>query len=489
MNRFFKVYSKYIILAALAYMPLFGHLDNLPIRAWDEARLAINAYEMHRNGNMIVTYFDGQPEDWNTKPPLMIWLQVFFMKIIGVNELAIRLPSALAALGTCLTILLFSIQYLKKFWFGFIAVMFLITSQAYIHIHSTRTGDYDALLTLFTTLSGIYFFLFYETKRPKQLYLFFVFTTLAVLTKSITGLLFIPALVVYSILRNQFIPLLKNRHFYYGLLSFCVVVFGYYLLREFYQPGYISLVQQNELGGRYLNVLENHEHPFWYYYSKFIGSNLFPWPLLLPCGLILGLVIRNVRMRRLTLFASIMILTFFLIISFSKTKLEWYDVPLFPFLSLLAAVFVNYIFEFFKNLKRANQTLTNNILPFIFLFLVFITPYQKIINKTYLPKEQAHDKDAYEIGYYLKEALRKKHYLNGAYLLYDGYYAQNQFYVHILNDRGVRIDFKDYDKLEDGDVVIASQSNIKQYIEANYSSEVIKTNGNIVTYKIHGRKQ
>mgnify|MGYP000350515794 CR=1 FL=1 len=37
-----ETYIKYIVLAALIYMPIFGHLDTLPIRIWDEARLAIN---------------------------------------------------------------------------------------------------------------------------------------------------------------------------------------------------------------------------------------------------------------------------------------------------------------------------------------------------------------------------------------------------------------------------------------------------------------
>lgn len=151
-------YIKYIILAALMYMPIFGHLDALPIRIWDEARLAMNAYEMLKDGDFIVTHFDGSPDMWNTKPPMLIWFQVFFMKIVGANELAVRLPSAIAAFFTCIVLLIFSLRYLKNSWIGFIAVFVLITSHGYINLHATRTGDYDALLTLFTTSSGLFFF-------------------------------------------------------------------------------------------------------------------------------------------------------------------------------------------------------------------------------------------------------------------------------------------------------------------------------------------
>jgi hypothetical protein len=42
-------------------MPIFGHLDTLPIRISDESRLAINAHEMLQNKNYLVTHFEGKP--------------------------------------------------------------------------------------------------------------------------------------------------------------------------------------------------------------------------------------------------------------------------------------------------------------------------------------------------------------------------------------------------------------------------------------------
>ncbi len=55
-NLNYKNSQKYLILAILVYMPIFGHLDTLPIRIWDESRLAINAFEMYKNGDFIVTH-------------------------------------------------------------------------------------------------------------------------------------------------------------------------------------------------------------------------------------------------------------------------------------------------------------------------------------------------------------------------------------------------------------------------------------------------
>jgi hypothetical protein len=89
---------KYSLLLLLIYFSLFLHIGGLPLMGWDESRLAIDAYEMYHNGNYLIPAFDKMPDMWNTKPPLMIWFQVLFMKLFGVNELGIRLPSVLAVL-------------------------------------------------------------------------------------------------------------------------------------------------------------------------------------------------------------------------------------------------------------------------------------------------------------------------------------------------------------------------------------------------------
>jgi 4-amino-4-deoxy-L-arabinose transferase-like glycosyltransferase len=190
MIEFLKKNFKYIILLALVSVPLFSHLGSLPIHLWDESRLTMNAYEMHVNRNFIVTHYNDAPDLWNTKPPFLIWCQALLMDVVGPNELAMRLPSAIAALLTCIALMVFSIRYLKNFWIGFIAVIILITAPGYVSDHGTRTGDYDSMLTLFTTISCLFFFAYSETKKIKYLYLFFLSITFGVLTKSVAALIF-----------------------------------------------------------------------------------------------------------------------------------------------------------------------------------------------------------------------------------------------------------------------------------------------------------
>lgn len=479
----------YLALAFLVAIPVFGHLDTLPIRVWDEARLAVNAYEMLRNGNWIVTHFEGLPDMWNTKPPLLIWIQVLFMKTIGVNELAVRLPSSIAVVLTCVALLIFTRKYLKNTWFGVITVFVLITSQGYLSLHAGRTGDYDALLSLFTTVGGLLFFSFCHTQKPLHLYLFFLFTSLGVLTKSVTGLLFIPAIMAYALISRRFISLIRSRHFYLGLFSSLALVGGYYLLREAYNPGYIQAVTQNELGGRYLEVLEDHHEGYWFYYHNLVNYRLKEWIALLPCGIAIGLLLKDRRYRNLTLFSLLMILEFFLVISGGQTKLEWYDVPMYPFLAILITLFLDFGFRFLANNPWINQTIRWNILPLVFLFLAGIGPYQKILDKTHKPKETGWAVDFYKVSNYLREAIKGQHNLDGQFLLFDGYAAHNRFYMSILAEKGVKVSFKDWTRLEPGDTVFAWQKNVKQYVQAHYNQEIVSRNGLIVTYKILERSE
>lgn len=133
------------------YFPLFLHLDSFVIKIYDEARRAVNAFEMLNGDNFIVTTYQGQPDLWGTKPPFLIWAQALFMRLLGPSELAIRLPSALAGLGGASALLAFSWKFLKVKNVGIIAsIIFLISNGALQSTHSLRSGDFDALLVFFT---------------------------------------------------------------------------------------------------------------------------------------------------------------------------------------------------------------------------------------------------------------------------------------------------------------------------------------------------
>src|SRR5688572_30787675 len=86
-----------ILLLVLSVSCFFIKLSQIPIRIWDEARNANNALQIIQHGHWLVPYYENAPDMWNTKPPLLIWIQALLIKLFGINEIAIRLPSAIAA--------------------------------------------------------------------------------------------------------------------------------------------------------------------------------------------------------------------------------------------------------------------------------------------------------------------------------------------------------------------------------------------------------
>lgn len=484
-----RVSWKYILLLLLISIPIFAQLGTFPIREWDEARLAQNAYEMLNNENFITTYAGGNPDMWNTKPPLMIWLQVLSMKMFGVNEFAVRFPSAMAALFTCVALLFFSLRYMRSFWFGFICVLVLMTSAGYVSPHSIRTGDYDALLTLFTTVGVLSFFVFTENHKIKYLYTFFGCMALAVLTKSVVALLFLPAIFIYALIERQLIVLLKNKHFYFGLCGFIFIVVGYYLIREADNPGYINAVYENELGGRYLKTLEGHCHPFDYYFNNLMQSRFYYWLWMLPFGILIGLLHKENKIGRVTLFCSLTSFLFFLIISLAETKILWYDVPLYPFLAIIVAVFIFFIFNFFETNIYIAKNLKYNIAPLVFILLIFRTPYLETAERITTPVEDDLMRNYHSIGYYLRDMLNETRQAEDCHVCFNGYFAQNLFYVNLLKEKGIDIDYETkWEDLEVNDIVIVTQIGIKEDIENNYGFELLDSIDNLNKYKITSKK-
>jgi len=489
----FKSYLSFLLLiifCLITYWPFFLHLTSIPIVVWDESRLAINAFEMYQAGglkNYIVTHYAGEPDMWNTKPPLLIWAQVLCMKLFTPGELAVRLPSAIASFLTAFFILLFAVKYIKDYWFGLIAVLILVTTNNYISLHAARTGDYEALLTLFTTIYPLSFFLFTETGKNKFLHLFFLALTLSVLTKSIQGLFFLPAIFIYLFISRN-LHVFKNKWFYIDLAFLIFFIFGYYLTREYYNPGYLEQVWGNELGGRYSNAAEEHREIFLYYYDIIINPEYFLWYWLIPCGFVAGICFKNLRIRRLTYFSSLLIITYWLIVSSAQTKLEWYIVPLFPFLSLVCSVIIYFVFIYLKEESSVKKYFDFNILPYIFLFIVFLIPYKNIVNKVYKPADQAMELEFYNISFYLQDAVKQGWSLDNQYICYEGYNAQLLFYVKLLNQKGQDISFKNRYELKQGDTVIASQPDVLNFIEKNYEYTRVMNNNNVNTYTINGNK-
>jgi 4-amino-4-deoxy-L-arabinose transferase-like glycosyltransferase len=131
---------------------------------WDEASIGYNAYSIGTDlkdewGSFLPLHFRAFGE---FKLPVYIYSVVPFVKILGLNASAVRLPAVLYSLGTIVVTYLLVGKITGKKSAGIIA-SFLLTVSPWFFIFS-RAG-YEATAGLFFFLLGTYFLLFIDKRK------------------------------------------------------------------------------------------------------------------------------------------------------------------------------------------------------------------------------------------------------------------------------------------------------------------------------------
>ncbi|MCC6143251.1 MAG: glycosyltransferase family 39 protein [Candidatus Hydrogenedentes bacterium] len=158
-----------LLLAPLPMVPLFDK---------DEGAFAEATREMVVSGNYLMTYLNGEPR--YDKPLLTNWLQAASVHLFGLNEFAVRLPSALAALAWLVLVYRFTATRFDRTTAFFVAWMLLTALQITI---MAKAAIADALLNLCVTACMIALWRYYADRDPRALYLAFTAAALGVLTK------------------------------------------------------------------------------------------------------------------------------------------------------------------------------------------------------------------------------------------------------------------------------------------------------------------
>lgn len=141
------------ILGLAAFNLLFW-LWRETIEVWDESLYVTSAWEMLRSGHWIATTFQGTTDYYNSKPPLNVWLIALSIRTFGFQLIALRLPSVLAAWTTVAVLLRWAGGAFSR-PVGQWAAVVLATSYGFLHVHSGRSANPDALLALLIVLTVV----------------------------------------------------------------------------------------------------------------------------------------------------------------------------------------------------------------------------------------------------------------------------------------------------------------------------------------------
>jgi 4-amino-4-deoxy-L-arabinose transferase-like glycosyltransferase len=310
--------------AALVLLPKLG---SATLEDWDEAIFAQISREMVRSGDWLTPHWGYAP--YFNKPPLLMWLTALAYLVLGVDELAARIVSALAGVGVVMVAYLIGREVYGR-GAGALAALVLLSSLQFVT--ASRFGTTDVLLTLLIALAALGYLLARE-RSPRWWYLGWGAFGLACMVKG-AGALVIPAAVGITLLVDRRLGAsLRSRHFWYALLVAAAIALPWHLaMVARYGSAFMGRYVAYNVVDRSTQAIEGHaQEPD--FYLLVLHDNFLPWIYLLPVALALTLrdALENARPRMVLVVAVLV----FVLYSAVGTKLRWYIMPMYPMLAVM----------------------------------------------------------------------------------------------------------------------------------------------------------
>lgn len=377
----------YFSLLAFLMIPLRGFWSP------DEPDFAQAVKEMIQRKSWVFPYLNDVV--YTEKPILFYWAMkiptLIVNSIMGTEELrpwVLRLPSVLSA-----SVFLFAfhkwVRRLFSLEIAFLSVAILSTFPLWVW--QSQAIQIDMLFATLVASSWMSFLTGYllligyipseQTETPtKHFYYATLWLGLATLAKGPLGLFLSGLIGLVFFFREKNFAAVRLIPWTSMVILFAIINLPWYLA-AIYQGGleyaYKLIVYQNLI--RALKAWD-HIQPWWKYAEYLIGD-LFPWSL----GL-LGLLLFNIKIRNqansIKSFAQTIVAVSILALSLSQSKQGKYLLMIYPFLSLLFAVWIS---------RRASESFNPwtflkssswMVLGSIILGLVFLMMYPLINNRS-----------------------------------------------------------------------------------------------------------
>ncbi|NJO52145.1 MAG: glycosyltransferase family 39 protein [Leptolyngbyaceae cyanobacterium RM2_2_4] len=376
----------------ISFLAFVWNLGSIGLVDETEPLFAEAARQMTETGDWITPYFNGATRF--DKPPLIYWLMAIAYQIIGVNEWAVRLPSALAAIA----LTLMGFYTLKQFGFpspaaadtGTFPALNQTDGQRWIaawtgaamialNTHTivwARTGVSDMLLSGCMGTALLAFFCGYaQPSRPQvqtRWYLaFYVLAALAVLAKGPVGIV-LPVLIIGTFLLyvgNGWTVLREMRLLRGSLIFLAIAVPWFVLVIQANGQEYIDNFFGYHNFERFTQVVNRHDAP-WYFYFFAVLLGFAPWSLYLPVAIARLRIWQRThwqqqpRAAHLSLFAWSWLVVIFSFFTVAVTKLPSYVLPLMPAAAILVALLWS---EQMSRQRIGRSVLTTGIVNAVFL--------------------------------------------------------------------------------------------------------------------------
>jgi 4-amino-4-deoxy-L-arabinose transferase-like glycosyltransferase len=309
------------LLAALlglsVFVGFFYGIGSLPLFDLDEGAFAEATREMFERGDFVSTYLNGVPR--YDKPILIYWLQAASVALLGVNELAFRLPSALAATAWVFLVYGF-VARLRDTRTGLVAAAMVATSLSITVIGKAAIAD--ALLNMLLSASMFGAYIYLQDRDRRYLYATFAAVGLGFLTKGPVAIL-IPVAVTffYCAVRRELRLWLKTVFDLRGVTLLLAIALPWYVLQYLKEgEAFIQGFFLKHNVSRFSSPMEGHGGGVFYYVPVVLfGVMPYTTPVLKALGRF-----RAALRDDLTLYLLIWFVFVFAFFSLSGTKLPHY---------------------------------------------------------------------------------------------------------------------------------------------------------------------
>jgi 4-amino-4-deoxy-L-arabinose transferase-like glycosyltransferase len=343
--------SRLIAVAALLFLIQLGARDlwnpNEPIYGQAVA-------EMSESGEWLIPTVNG--EVFAEKPILYFWLARATGAVAGVDELTLRIPSAVSGLVGVVLLYMLVLPYAGRSRARIASALFISTFIVY---WTARSVQMDLLVSVTTlgVLLAVTRVIDHGASPRVGWSLAGLAAGLGLLAKGPVGLI-VPALVlVVYLAATRRLGTLRWRDLALAAIV-CLATAGpwFALLAIRGEWEFLHEVLWRQNVARFIDPWD-HQEPWWYY-LKYLWIDMAPWAVLLP--LAIGLPGRDAdeaRLDRLTWAWVVSIVVFF---SLSASKRSPYILPVAPAVAILAAAPVERLIC--GTLDRARETAVRTML-------------------------------------------------------------------------------------------------------------------------------
>ena len=260
---------------------LLATLGLRPLLLPDEGRYANVARDMLQHGDMLTPLLNGLP--FFHKPPLMYWLDMAAMGVMGANQFSARFAPFVGAfvMGAALFLA-------ARRWHGTRAAVFalMVLATCPFFFIGSQYANLDMLVGGLVSATVLAFVRALDAERPILRWLLagWALAALSVLAKGLIGVV-LPALIVgpWLLVQGRWRDVLRLLH-PAGLVLFVLIALPWFVAMQQRQPGFFDYFVMEQHFRRFAQASFNNVHPRWFYLLVLPALTL-PWSLWLPAAL------------------------------------------------------------------------------------------------------------------------------------------------------------------------------------------------------------